>query len=95
MDKKYHPSKFEQKWYSFWEEGGYFKPKDDSENDAFVVTLPPPNVTGSLHAGHAMYVVEDIIFSLKMWLKKIAGSVLCVKKREIMNLNIMVNWEKN
>ena len=68
MDKTYNPRKTEIRIYSFWEEGGWFTPrpaKRDSgqapKKKPFVITLPPPNVTGGLHAGHAMYVIEDIM----------------------------------
>ena len=61
MDKRYQPEKVEEKIYQFWEEGGFFTPKIEKGKKPFVITLPPPNVTGSLHAGHAMYVIEDIM----------------------------------
>jgi len=61
MEKTYQPQKVEEKIYRFWEKGGYFTPKIIPGKKPFVITLPPPNVTGSLHAGHAMYVVEDIM----------------------------------
>ena len=61
MDKRYQPQLVEEKIYRFWEEGGFFTPKIKKGEKPFVITLPPPNVTGSLHAGHAMYVVEDIM----------------------------------
>jgi len=61
MDKTYDPKQTETEIYSLWEKGNYFTPKIDKNKKPFVITLPPPNVTGSLHAGHAMYVVEDIM----------------------------------
>jgi len=61
MDKIYNHQETETKIYSFWEKGGYFTPKIDRTKKPFVITLPPPNVTGGLHAGHAMYVIEDIM----------------------------------
>lgn len=61
MDKVYQPQKHETKTYQFWQEKGYFKPRPKVGLKPFVITLPPPNVTGGLHAGHAMYVVEDIL----------------------------------
>lgn len=61
MDKVYKPQEVEKKWYRFWEEGGYFTPRLDSKKKPFVITLPPPNVTGGLHVGHALYTVEDIL----------------------------------
>jgi len=40
--------------YSWWEEAGYFQPSDDPDAPKFVMVIPPPNVTGSLHLGHAL-----------------------------------------
>jgi valyl-tRNA synthetase len=54
MDKQYDPTGLEAKWYPRWEEGGLFTPPADLEGDAFVITLPPPNVTGILHIGHCL-----------------------------------------
>lgn len=65
MEKRYEHKNVERQIYSGWEEGGYFTPRVPSgqapKKKPFVITLPPPNVTGGLHAGHAMYVVEDIM----------------------------------
>jgi valyl-tRNA synthetase len=54
MPKAYEPGKVEDKWYKFWMEKGYFTPKIDWNKKPFVITMPPPNVTGELHLGHAM-----------------------------------------
>ncbi|KAJ0981727.1 hypothetical protein J5N97_009982 [Dioscorea zingiberensis] len=52
----------EERIYSWWESQGYFKPNFDRGGDPFVIPMPPPNVTGSLHMGHAMFVtLEDIM----------------------------------
>ncbi|KAL1833544.1 hypothetical protein ACET3Z_003195 [Daucus carota] len=52
----------EERIYNWWESQGYFKPNFDRGSDPFVVPMPPPNVTGSLHMGHAMFVtLEDIM----------------------------------
>ncbi|KAK4776247.1 hypothetical protein SAY87_024208 [Trapa incisa] len=52
----------EERIYSWWESQGYFKPNSDKGGDPFVISMPPPNVTGSLHMGHAMFVtLEDIL----------------------------------
>ncbi|MDP7286067.1 MAG: valine--tRNA ligase [Dehalococcoidales bacterium] len=62
MPKAYEPGKVEQKWYRFWLEKGYFKPKIDPTQKPFVIIMPPPNVTGELHIGHALTAtMEDII----------------------------------
>jgi len=62
MATQYAPQEVEQRLYEWWEESGYFKPAEDSEHDCFVISMPPPNVTGRLHMGHAMFVaLEDIM----------------------------------
>jgi valyl-tRNA synthetase len=62
MPKAYEPAKVEEKWYQFWLEKGYFTPKIDPEKKPFVIIMPPPNVTGDLHLGHALTAtIEDIM----------------------------------
>jgi valyl-tRNA synthetase len=62
MPKAYEPEKVEDKWYSFWMEKGYFKPKIDPKKKPFTIIMPPPNVTGELHMGHALTAtLEDIM----------------------------------
>jgi len=61
MDKTYNPQKTEKEIYQFWEKGKYFTPKIIQGKKPFIITLPPPNVTGELHLGHAMYAIEDLM----------------------------------
>src|SRR5579863_6040085 len=62
LPKTYDPQAVEGKWYRFWEEGGYFKPCPGTTGKTFVISMPPPNVTGALHLGHAITAtVEDIL----------------------------------
>jgi len=62
MPKAYEPGNVEQKWYRFWRDKGYFKPKIDPDRKPFVIIMPPPNVTGELHLGHALTAtMEDIL----------------------------------
>jgi len=62
IPKAYDPKKVEAKWYQFWLEKGYFTPKIDPEKKPFVIIMPPPNVTGELHLGHALTAtLEDIM----------------------------------
>src|ERR1700741_4227465 len=53
LDKTFEPRAIEQKWYPFWESQGLFKPSWRDGALAFCIPLPPPNVTGPLHMGHA------------------------------------------
>ena len=51
MEKTYDPHRIEQRWYQTWEDNGYFAPS--GEGEPYCIMIPPPNVTGSLHMGHA------------------------------------------
>ncbi len=51
MEKSFEPSQIESKWYTRWEASGDFKPSGHGE--PYCILLPPPNVTGTLHMGHA------------------------------------------
>ena len=62
MDKSYDHSGVEEKIYKKWEDGGYFKPEVNPNGKPYSIVLPPPNVTGTLHIGHAlMLTIEDIL----------------------------------
>jgi len=61
MDKIYDHKIVEEKWYSFWEKKGFFKPEINPKGKPYSIILPPPNANGRLHIGHAMYVIEDIL----------------------------------
>jgi len=63
---RYEPSTFEQRIYAAWEAGGYFTPEVDRERPKFSIVIPPPNVTGRLHIGHALVMsLQDIIVRWK------------------------------
>lgn len=53
MDKTYNPQNIEQLLYKHWEQKGYFKTNGDNHQDSYCIMIPPPNVTGNLHLGHA------------------------------------------
>ena len=62
MPKAYEAAKVETKWYKYWMKKDYFKPKIDLDKEPFVIMMPPPNVTGGLHVGHALTAtLEDIM----------------------------------
>jgi valyl-tRNA synthetase len=54
MAKAYDPKNVEAAWYDWWEKEGYFKPAMGTSKPKFVIVIPPPNVTGALHIGHAL-----------------------------------------
>ncbi len=61
MAKAYEPQQVEPYLYAWWEQSGFFTASNHSDAKPFTISLPPPNVTGELHNGHAMYVVEDVM----------------------------------
>ena len=62
----YNPGEIEQNWYEFWEKQGYFHEEVDESKKPFSIVLPPPNVTGQLHMGHALdNTLQDILIRFK------------------------------
>ena len=61
LPKAYQPSDHEQSVYEMWEQSGAFQPEMESGKEPFSIIMPPPNANGSLHAGHLMFVVEDLM----------------------------------
>lgn len=71
LEKNYNPKDFEEKIYKDWEESGDFKPDMRSNKDAFSIVIPPPNVTGVLHLGHALDdTLQDILIRYNRMLGK-------------------------
>ncbi len=61
-DKGYEPQDVEKRWYDFWEENNLFAALDNSSAPAYSIVIPPPNVTGVLHMGHALNItLQDIL----------------------------------
>ena len=66
MNDKYNPKDFEEKLYEEWEKKGYFKPNGDKTKESYCIMMPPPNVTGKLHMGHALDdTIQDILIRFK------------------------------
>ena len=66
LDKSYDPHRVEGKWYRYWTGHGYFRADENSEQKAYSIVIPPPNVTGSLHIGHALNnTLQDILIRFK------------------------------
>lgn len=71
LDKTYNPKNFEEKIYAEWEAAGDFKPNMNKNKEAFAVVIPPPNVTGVLHMGHALDdTLQDILIRYNRMLGK-------------------------
>lgn len=66
LKEKYNPKDFEDELYQRWEEKGYFKPSMDKTKENYCIMMPPPNVTGKLHMGHALDgTIQDILIRFK------------------------------
>ena len=66
LPKVYEPQQVESKIYEMWEQGGYFKPSGNPDAKPFTIVMPPPNVTGQLHMGHAMdATLQDTLIRFK------------------------------
>ncbi len=71
LPKTYNPHKVEDKWYQYWEEIGLFEAEIDYDKEPFSIVMPPPNITGQLHMGHALdNTLQDI---LTRW-KRMSGN---------------------
>src|SRR6187549_1030923 len=86
LPKQYDPSEVEPGWLRFWLENGYFHADESSPTVPYSITLPPPNVTGSLHIGHALgSTMQDILIRWKrmhsfnaMWMPGIDHASIAV-----------------
>ena len=66
LNDKYNPKDFEDNLYQKWEESGYFKPSMDKNAESYCIMMPPPNVTGKLHMGHALDAsIQDFLIRYK------------------------------
>ena len=66
LAKQYNPKEVESRIYSNWMEAGYFRPECDPDKTPYTIVMPPPNITGQLHMGHALDMsLQDVIIRLK------------------------------
>ena len=66
LESKFNPKDFEDKIYKNWEESGYFKPSEDKNKKPYTIVIPPPNITGKLHMGHALdETIQDLLIRYK------------------------------
>ena len=66
LPKTYNPSEFEDRLYAMWTEKGYFTPEVDYSKEHYSIVIPPPNITGQLHMGHALdNTLQDILIRYK------------------------------
>ena len=70
LQDKFNPKGFEDKIYDNWNKKGYFKPSEDRSKEPYVIVIPPPNITGKLHMGHAL---DDTIQDILIRYKRMSG----------------------
>src|SRR5208283_1501560 len=76
LQKSYNPAEIDDSWYALWETRGYFEPDEGAPLPPYCIVIPPPNVTGSLHMGHALNVtIQDI---LVRWKRMLGHKVLWI-----------------
>ena len=75
METRYDPKTVEQRWYDTWEQRGYFKARESLTGKTFPISMPPPNITGDLHMGHAMYTLQDVLIR---WHRMLGDAALWV-----------------
>ncbi|MFH1006691.1 MAG: valine--tRNA ligase [Candidatus Latescibacterota bacterium] len=76
MEKKYDPNRVETKWYRYWEAHGFFHAQPNSSRKSYCITIPPPNVTGELHMGHALqHTIHDTMIR---WRRMHGDETLCL-----------------
>ncbi|EFC45041.1 valyl tRNA synthetase [Naegleria gruberi] len=92
LTSSFDPSRVEQDWYSWWEEKGLFKGEDSTTKPQYTILLPPPNVTGSLHIGHAL--TASIQDSLCRYKKMNGYNVLWVPGVDHAGISTQVAVEK-
>ena len=87
----YSPSEVEKKWQKIWEDSNAFKAIPDKEGEPFCVVIPPPNVTGSLHMGHAFNTsLIDVIVRFQRLNGK---NVLCLPGTDMLQLQSKQYWK--
>ena len=97
MNDKYNPKDFEEKLYKHWEEEGYFKPSGDKTKEAYCIMMPPPNVTGKLHMGHALDdTIQDILIRFKrmqgfntLWLPGSDHSAISTEMKVVQKIRLL------
>jgi valyl-tRNA synthetase len=76
LSKAYEPSAVESRWYAYWDAHGYFQAEPEPGRASYCLTIPPPNVTGELHIGHALqHAIHD---TLLRWRRMSGLNTLCV-----------------
>jgi valyl-tRNA synthetase len=89
----YEPKAIDAKWYSFWEENQFFKADPHSSKPAYCIVMPPPNVTGVLHMGHALgTTLQDVLIR---WKRMLGYEVLWVPGVDHAGISTQTVVERN
>ena len=95
LNDKFEPKEFEDRLYREWETKGYFKPSNDKTKEPYCIMMPPPNVTGKLHMGHALDdTIQDILIRYKrmrgyrtLWLPGTDHAAISTEMKVVQKLN--------
>ena len=95
LNDKLNPKDFEEEIYKGWEESGNFKPSNDKSKETYCIMMPPPNVTGKLHMGHALDdTIQDILIRFKrmqgyrtLWLPGSDHAAISTEMKVVQKLN--------
>ena len=95
LNDKLNPKDFEEEIYKNWEESGNFKPSNDKSKETYCIMMPPPNVTGKLHMGHALDdTIQDILIRFKrmqgyrtLWLPGSDHAAISTEMKVVQKLN--------
>jgi len=90
MEKTYQPENIERQWYENWESKGYFRPS--GEGQSYSIAIPPPNVTGSLHMGHAFNTA--LIDTIVRFQRLQGKNVLCLPGTDHASIAVQTILEK-
>ena len=103
LPKVYEPQQVESRIYNMWESNGYFRPADNADAKSFTIVMPPPNVTGQLHMGHAMdATLQDTLIRFKrmqgynaLWLPGVdhAGIATQIKVEEVLRKEGLTRYD--
>ncbi len=83
LNKTYDPKDIEDRLYKKWEDNGYFHAEVDRSKKPFTIVMPPPNITGQLHMGHALdNTMQDILIQQgRPYKRRVPGEMLGLEKR--------------
>ena len=88
LAKSYNPSEFEDRIYDFWLKGNYFHAEVDKDKKPYTIVMPPPNITGQLHMGHAL---DSPVQTMRQLLQRLKSLRQCVKRVSLKRISAEKN----